>query len=137
MNRLCINPTNGELSYSEEECPANLVNIHLIYLMVTSGNNQSLVSGLKVLGQMLTGLKRVPQTYGVTVIGPYYWNLRVLFDFIGASIVGKIVAELIGNSFKTCRLQCIETLLVYYAVGGLLDSGLLAQLKAEAIQNQK
>jgi len=118
MNKLCVNSKTGELSYSDEECPAELVNLHLIGLMVNSGNNQSLVTGLKVLGELLVAVRRVPQTYGMTIIGQYYWHVSVLLDFIGSTLIRKVIGELNSNSFKTFRLQCIETLLLFAAVGG-------------------
>lgn len=129
MNKLCINPTTGELSYSDEECPAQIVNIHLIGLMVDSGNNQSLTTGLKVLGQLLVAVRRIPQTYGIAIVGPYYWHLPVLLEYIGTSVVQRVLKQLSNNSFKTFRLQCIETLLLFAAIGGNIDGRLLAELK--------
>lgn len=107
MSKLCVNSSTNEISYSDEECPAQLVNIRLIGLMVDSGNNQSLVTGLKVLGQLLIGLRQLPWSYGLTIIGSYYWHQNVLLDFIGRSIVESVIKQLGMNSFKTCRLQII------------------------------
>jgi hypothetical protein len=104
--------------------------------MLDSGNNQSLVTGLKVLGQLLVAVRRLPATYDMTIIGQYYWHTQVLLDFIAASVVWKIHSQLNSNSFKTCRLQCIETMLLFAAVGGEVDAGMLAQLKEEAARNQ-
>jgi hypothetical protein len=78
-----------------------------------------------MLIKILNSLTHISASYGMIIIGQYYWHIPVLLDFIRQTIIVTVLKEYNENSFKTCRIQCIETLLTFAIANGFSDKNII------------